>query len=573
MYTKLFRNNWLLYFLLWSLAAISGLCVVANVYLVQYLVDSLKQHNIQMTYTFLAAVSLCYFLQWSSNYGGDRFKQMLSNRIKRQEGEVVLRKVAQIPYECFEEKENLPVIDQVLKSHVTELSNVSELTSTIVTFVCTITGLLIYFCSVKWWYLLIVFLTTIPMWIMTIIGASREGSFANKAWKYRQKADKLSGILNSRAYIKEEKIFDFYSLVSRRWEENFEFFRKGKIKSSLGPRFITGTISFFQFGLTVLLLCFLIKDLRAETITTGMLISSMNAVWQILGQGLFTVVGIITGMVGFSAYASQERKLDAMVKAEKEGGLSLEEIESLELRHVSYHYPGEEKEVLKDINLVIGKGETIGLVGENGSGKSTLSKIIIGLLEPTEGEIWINGKCADSYDFRSRRKAFSCVFQDYGMYNFSMRENLLLSKDQTIEDEEIKTIIRRFDPDFLADVTDNLKQRLGRLTDDSRELSGGEWQKMAILRAILNPSSMFVLDEPTASIDPVLERDIVEHILQATEDKTSLIITHRMATVKQMDRIMVLKNGMIEESGSHQELMGKGGYYAELYKAQEQWYQ
>lgn len=245
---------------------------------------------------------------------------------------------------------------------------------------------------------------------------------------------------------------------------------------------------------------------------------------------------------------------------------------SFTLKNVSYRYPHKDDYALKNVNLDIGAGEKIAIVGENGAGKSTLVLLLMRMIEPTEGQILLNGIDIREYDIGEYRKLFSTVFQDYKLFSFTIRDNITALKDK--ESDSINKVLTSVDlKKKVESLSRGVDTYLDKLYDnDGVRLSGGESQRLAIGRALYKDAPIYVLDEPTASLDPKMEHEIYTKFKLITEGKTTFYITHRMASTHFCDRIIVLKDGNVVEIGSHRDLMKLHGYYADLYQLQSQYY-
>lgn len=242
--------------------------------------------------------------------------------------------------------------------------------------------------------------------------------------------------------------------------------------------------------------------------------------------------------------------------------------------HVSFRYEGAGSDTLHDISFRIRPGEKIALVGLNGAGKTTLVKLLCGLYRPTEGNIRINGISYRSFYRKDYYRLFSAVFQDVQTGFFSLAETV---SGQTAENTDILRAEQCMRRAGLGEKLDSLPQgsrsRLDKqLHADGTELSGGELQKLMLARALYKDAPVLVLDEPTAALDPIAENRIYLQYRDMTRDKTSLFISHRLASTQFCDRILFLKDGAVTEEGTHQELLSLGGEYAELYEIQSCWY-
>ena len=247
----------------------------------------------------------------------------------------------------------------------------------------------------------------------------------------------------------------------------------------------------------------------------------------------------------------------------------------LTFERVSFHYPHSSRPLLEEINLTIPAGETVALVGENGAGKTTLIKLLCRLYDPTSGRITIDGMDLRDLNATDWRQEISVVFQDYVRYNLTVRENIGFGNIANLaEDEEIiKAAQKSGAEQAIARLPQGYDTMLGTQFDDGEELSIGEWQKVAIARAFLRPAQILILDEPTSALDARAEYEVFEQFRQLIQGKTAVLISHRLSTVKMVDRIFVLENGRIVESGSHEELLRIGGTYARLFAIQAKYYQ
>jgi len=246
------------------------------------------------------------------------------------------------------------------------------------------------------------------------------------------------------------------------------------------------------------------------------------------------------------------------------------------IRNLSFKYINSKKYTLEDINLTIKSKETIAIVGENGAGKSTLANLILGLYKPSKGDI-ISLGINTKVNFERLRNRESAVFQDFQKYKMSLEENILISEKESYKnikkyDKKIRDILRLSDIDFSPDMFPKGCDTILSPEFGGIDISGGMWQRIAIARGLFKCHDIIVLDEPTAAVDPLEETRIYNKFAEISKDKIGIIITHRIGSARLADRIVVLKDGMIDDIGSHEYLMSKKGYYYNLYNTQAQWY-
>jgi ATP-binding cassette, subfamily B, bacterial len=242
----------------------------------------------------------------------------------------------------------------------------------------------------------------------------------------------------------------------------------------------------------------------------------------------------------------------------------------VEFRNVSFSYPGTARNILHDINFQLAQGERIALIGENGEGKTTIVKLLTRLYDPTEGSIWLDGVDLRDYNLEDYASQIAVIFQDFMRYDMTARENIAIGRIS--ESENLPQILSAAQKSLADMVINKLEggydQMLGRRFDAGVDLSGGEWQKVALARAYLRDAQILILDEPTASLDARSEHEVFQRFADLTEGKLSVLISHRFSTVKMADRILVLEKGRIAEEGRHEQLMARGGRYAEMFDMQ-----
>jgi ATP-binding cassette subfamily B protein len=241
-----------------------------------------------------------------------------------------------------------------------------------------------------------------------------------------------------------------------------------------------------------------------------------------------------------------------------------------EFRNVSFVYPGTNRRVLSDFNFTLKPGERVALIGENGQGKTTIVKLITRLYDPTEGEILLDGVDLREYDLASLHAEIGVIFQDFMRYEMTARENIVVGRIEVPHTEaEIEHAARKsLAAGVVARLNGKYDQMLGRRFETGVDLSGGEWQKLALARAYLRDAQLLILDEPTAALDARSEREVFERFSELTKDKMALLISHRFSTVRMADRIVVLEAGRLVEEGNHFQLMALGGRYAAMFEMQ-----
>jgi ATP-binding cassette subfamily B protein len=241
-----------------------------------------------------------------------------------------------------------------------------------------------------------------------------------------------------------------------------------------------------------------------------------------------------------------------------------------EFRNVSFVYPGTARRILSEFNFTLAPGERVALIGENGQGKTTIVKLITRLYDPTEGQVLLDGVDLREYDLSSLHAEIGVIFQDFMRYEMTARENIAVGRIQVEHaQEEIEYAAERsLANSVVARLSSGYDQMLGRRFEGGVDLSGGEWQKLALARAYLRDAQLLILDEPTASLDARSEFEVFERFAELTLGKMALLISHRFSTVRMADRIVVLEGGKLVEEGNHGQLIALGGRYASMFEMQ-----
>ncbi|ADO68737.1 ABC transporter ATP-binding protein [Stigmatella aurantiaca] len=434
--------------------------------------------------------------------------------------------------------------------------------------------------SLSPWSVGVLVLASIPAFIAEARLAA--AGFRLYSWRAPEgrKLNYLEWVLTRDNHVKEVKLFGLGPLVLGRYRTLFQkFFQEDR---ALALRRMGWGVGLGVLSLGAFYGCYAFVAGRAAS--GGITVGDMVLYLSVFRQGQAAFQGILTSigsmyedalfMSNLFAYldiptgAEVPRVLPA--KSPPRGRAN-----AIELKDVSFRYPGKEAWALRGVNLTLRPGQKLALVGENGAGKSTLVKLLLRLYEPTEGRILYGGVDIRDMEVEDLRSRFGAVFQDFVRYQFNVAENIGLGHVQALEDRG--RIARAADLGGASPVISALPQQydtmLGGWFEKGQELSAGQWQKLAVARAFMREDAeVLILDEPTASIDAEAEHALFERFQALAADRIAIVISHRFSTVRMADQIAVLHNGQVEELGSHDALMAKDGRYAHLFHLQARGY-
>lgn len=382
-----------------------------------------------------------------------------------------------------------------------------------------------------------------------------------------------SDILLERDYAKELRLFHYGNYIRKLYAKIF-----GEIYAAncrMRRRKLATSIVFFVLGAAFCTCAFGYAVYWASTGSLNIGDVSLFASYIVLANA--TLIGMADDcamlydtILFMEKYFSFMDRTPEMLCGERKIGA--DGIASIEFKDVSFTYPGSAGKALEHLSFTVGKGERIGLVGLNGSGKSTVIKLLCRLYDVDEGGICINGHPIAEYDVHSLRSQFRIAFQDFSKYQLSVEENVFLSDvDRPQCDAQVDEALQRVQADGFVDRLPNgKKQYVGKRMKGSVDLSGGEWQKLALARALYKRGSVLLFDEPSAALDAQSADAYWKAMQKESCGNISFFITHYLSGIAFVDRILVLDHGQLVESGAHAELLAKNGLYAQLFRTQSE---
>lgn len=453
------------------------------------------------------------------------------------------------------------------------VSSISQVAQQFITLI-SLVALLIGFSP---WLAVLVILAAVP----NFLSNSRFAEMSFRAISHRAPETRLLNyietLLTSNETVKEIKLFGLGESLKARFENLFTEFMdednaiaRRNTFASLGWGMVTN-LAYYGSYIWVII----------RTITKAITLGDMTMFLSVFRQSQRAVMSLLDS---FSRLYENNLYLDnlldflkiepALVSPENGKVAPAPILEGIHFQNVSFKYPGSDKYVLRNINLFIKPNESIALVGLNGAGKTTLIKLLTRLYDPTEGQITLDGVDLREYDMKSLHQRFGVIFQDFVRYQFSIKENIGFGQIEDLDNmERIKEAASKGGADeVVAPLAEGYETILGRRWNRGHELSGGQWQKIALSRAFMRKAEVLILDEPTSALDAQAEYEIFLRFRELMEGRLAVLISHRFSTVRMADRIVVLEDGRILELGSHEELMRHNQVYAHLFNLQAEGY-
>jgi ATP-binding cassette subfamily B protein len=421
------------------------------------------------------------------------------------------------------------------------------------------------------------FLAVIPSFLGESHFNSRTYSLTRSWTPERRELDYLRYIGASDEFAKEVKTFNLAGFITRRFaylaDKYYLVNRKLAIRRAAWGSGLSAIGTLAYYGAYV----FIIIQTIGGLITIGTLtfLSGSFSRMQSMLQRIMSRFSQIADSALYLQDLFDFFQIEPIINSKSGAKPFPEKVrEGFRFDNVSFKYPGTERWAIRNLSFHLRPGEKLALVGENGAGKTTLVKLLARLYEPTEGAILLDGVDLRDYDLTSLRDNIGIIFQDYMRFQFRAGENIAVGNIGLIEDAElIETSARKSLADtVIEELPERYKQMLGRRFADGVELSGGQWQKIALARAYMRDAQLLILDEPTSALDARAEHEVFQRFADLIEDKNAVLISHRFSTVRMADRILFLENGQLLELGSHEELLAMNGKYAELFNLQAQGY-
>ena len=501
-------------------------------------------------------------------------EEILDHRLGHEINTRIIKKALTLDLHYFEDAEFYDKLQNARRQSEYRALAIVNSSFLLIQNLITLVSFSVVLFSFNAWIALVLFSATIPSFLVQ--SRYSKLNFRLQSWKAPEtrKMQYLEHVLTVDSTVKEVKLFGLgESLLSRYNDLFWRTFKEDKFLATSRSllSLLWGLLATFSYyGCYAFIV---VLTLQAK-LTLGEMTLYLSLFRQSQGtfQGVFDNIAklfenglFMENLFTFLGLAPQAEGKTVSLPP----GLGL-----IEFRNVSFKYPNQSNWVLRDFSLTIQPGEKLALVGENGAGKTTLIKLMSRLYDPSEGAVFLDGINLKDYPLAELRHRIGVIFQDFVKYQLTIRENIGFGAVEKINDlEKIKSAAEKGGAESIIEgLEDGFETTLGGWFLDGRELSGGQWQKIALSRAFMREGTVLVLDEPTSALDAKHEYEIFKRFRELTQGKTALLISHRFSTVRMADRIAVIADGKLSEIGSHQELVQAGGPYAKLFALQAEGY-
>jgi ATP-binding cassette subfamily B protein len=499
------------------------------------------------------------------------FDGLFADRFTRHVSVRLIAHASRLDLTTFENPDFQDTLDRARVQATDRIAMVQSI-GTMLQQVLTTLGLSLVIVSFSPWLLVMLVASVIPVFLGESHFAFRGYSLSVRQTPTRRQLDYLRYLGTSREPAKELKLFGLAPFVANRYAELSDELYTQNVRLSwqrLWTGLLLSLLSTASYYGAYAYVVWCAVNGEASWGTLQMLAGAIAGAHAGI-QALFNTFSNIADQSLFLTDLVKLLSLKPTVAAPPQARPIPARIDEIEFDNVSFAYPGSARLVLDHVSFRLIGGERVALVGENGGGKTTIVKLLARLYDPTEGRILLNGIDLREFDPEDLHRAIGVIFQDFMRYDMTARQNVGIGRlDRMASDADIELATRKsLANGVIARLPGGYQQQLGRRFEGGVDLSGGEWQKIALARAYLRDAQVLILDEPTAALDAASEFEVFQRFADLTQDKTALLISHRFSTVRMADRILVLADGQIAEEGNHRELVAQGGRYAGMFELQ-----
>lgn len=487
-------------------------------------------------------------------------------------------KVSKISYRYIEDKESWDLIFRVFHQPDNQYpeNTVHSAYQNILSLLRTVggmAGVLLILAGKVWWAAVLIILLFIPVFYIAKKSGEEIYQVERDLAETKRRMEYDGETLMNRNVARERSLFGFTQEVNRRYAKDQDMVRRVELKQNK-LIFLRRTNLSNLLGIIVsVMIVILLVSLQQGGVTVGLFISMTTALRSMVGEVVYSALNETQQLTRDLDYMAD---VDTLYGLEELWGIQDEagdepRLECLTVRNLRFSYQGSTRPILDGLSMEFRKGKHYAIVGINGAGKTTLTKLLLGLYEDYEGEILFDGRELKTLSAAEKKAYFSIVYQDFVRYQLTVEENISFGDERrrANAEEVLETIGLK---EEISKLPKGIHTRLGRLESEGADLSGGQWQKVAIARALVHQAPICILDEPTAALDPMSESEVYREFNRISSGKTTIVISHRLGSARSADEIYLIDRGQVREHGSHEELMEENGIYAAMYEAQRSWY-
>ncbi len=499
--------------------------------------------------------------------------QIVSVRLMERMAPDIAGRMTQLEYASFENRQMQELFTKMSQEPETGVYNCALNFLFILQKTLTLLFSMAVIFTISPWIGLGIVLVGIPMLLLGYYAAGRNFAVTFEGADSRRRMAELKRLATDKHAMFERKLFGAEQLFAQKWDFYSARYADIAIEEQKRGMYADVAARLLNVVYLVFVICAAASGFWGGSLSIGQFAAALHAVAGI-GNNLHDCSRQMVWLLSVAMEINYYREFLALPVRTDLGHVESLSGYDIAFSHVSFRYPGTKREVLKDVSFTLREGERIAFVGENGAGKSTIVKLLCGLYEPKAGRISVGGVPVRALSPALRTRIFSAVFQDFGAYQLTLRENVAFGNLKSFqEDERLLAALGRADAKELATGhPEGLDRSLGKLTENGQDLSRGQWQKLAMARAFVSDAKYVILDEPTASLDPLAESRMYENFARIFEERGTVMISHRLASAKMADRIFVLDGGRIVQEGSHEELMARQGLYRAMFLVQSSLY-
>jgi len=489
----------------------------------------------------------------------------------------IIEKRARLAYRHIEDQDTYDLIKQVTDPSDTKIIDMFQHTVDLIAIIIHVISIMAILMIHIWWAAVVILIFSMPAFYFAIKGGKEQNDASRETNKHRRRVEYLTEMTSGRDATDERTLFGYSDKMIQLLWENFEFARRHMLKVVKHVTIRSQAGGALVVLVSTVVMIILLQPLATGAITIGLFMALVTACSSLSGLLSWRISYLLRQFAENREYL---KELTTFCALDETAGALTDRLpatpifESLEFRNVSFQYPGTQTPILHEISFLMQAGKHYALVGENGTGKTTIIKLLTGQYDNYEGDILLNGKNIKAYETAELKSFFGVAYQDFARYALSVKENIRIGDlhqqnhqylDQAIKDLELDEMVKN--------LAKGIETPLGKVKTDGLDLSGGQWQRLALARTLINSAPIKILDEPTSALDPLSESRLYEQFEMLIKGKTSIFISHRLGSIRLADEILVLDSGRLIAQGTHPELMATSIHYANMYESQLKWYQ